>query len=61
MSDNVITFPGLDNKSTNLACPRCGSEWWESDAMTLDADTRHVTGYALPVTCHECGWEDGAR
>ena len=56
--NNVVQFPAPPT-STNVACPRCGDEWFKVDAVVLNADSsidRMVNGYAGQPECASCGW-----
>lgn len=37
-----------------LTCTNCGGAWFKTEGIVLDRH-RHVTGYACPITCSECG------
>ncbi len=54
--DNVVPFRAGKLQRTapanSVACS-CGSRWWEL-AITITIEHR-VGGYALPMTCRECG------
>lgn len=38
----------------------CGSVWLKTEAFTIGVDGR-PNGFAMPVTCHECGAEVNVR
>ena len=59
MDAQVIEFPPRhpSDKSANLTCLQCGSEWWTTAGMTVDGATGQPTGYTYPLTCTECGTE----
>lgn len=54
MNDNVISIVGRRTPDTPLVLCGCGSAWF-SARVCLEG--QHVTGYAVPITCVECGAE----
>lgn len=58
MAGEVIQFP-TPPPAVHVTCA-CGSVWWQPLGVVIDAETTHVTGYAYPLTCVECGETRGA-
>lgn len=50
----VISLDDRRGGFDGLTCANCGGAWFKTEGIVLDKH-RHVTGYACPITCAECG------
>ena len=51
----IIPFPRQVRDEGNLACEKCGSEWWNV-AVVFDKVTGRITGQNALITCRQCGF-----
>lgn len=56
-AEGVTSVYMRDGTTTNIACERCGSEWWTAHVV-IAAETMLVAGHSLEgLLCAECGEE----